>query len=333
MKPIPKHFSQTTLNRRDFLKLSMATYCTSILSGISGCQSSTPLKIACQIWPGYSFFYLARDQGLLPTNAIELIQTENLAASADALANGQVDGAALTIDEVIQLLDKGIALQIILVLDASAGADSLLVKPEIKKLSDLKGKRIGVESSNLGTIMLTKLLEASHLSHDDIISIPMNYDHLQAWNDQQLDGVISYDPVSILFAKKGLKRLWDSRGIPGLIVDVLAVRVEALEKQTKSLTHLVNAHFQAQLLWQKNPIDTTYLLAKILQIPPEEIKSAFMGIDLPDASFNRHYLSPPTKELKQSILDLSEIMIKNNLIKKTPNVDHLFTPDFIPGDL
>ena len=323
----------TSLNRRDFLKLSMATYCTSILSGLSGCQVSEPLKIALQVWPGYSFLYLAREQGLLSPHIVELIQTENLAASSDALANGSVEAAALTLDEVIYLMDKGIGLQVILILDVSVGADSVLAKPNIKELSDLKGKRIGVESSNQGTIMLTKLLEASHISRDEVQLITINDNHLQAWNEQQLDAIISYDPVSILFAEKGLRRIWDSRHIPGLIVDVIAVRVEAIEKYSKALTSLVNAHFQAQLLWQNNPFDTVYFLAKILQIQPDKVKTAFMGIDLPDASFNRHYLSPPAQELNKTVLELSEIMIHNNLIKKKPNLDHLFSPDFIPGDL
>jgi len=321
------------LSRRDFLHISAATLLTTVFGGLVGCGPTKPLKIAAQVWPGYSFLFLARDQGFISEKAIELIVTENLGVSSSALAKGEVDGAALTLDEVVHLLDQGVSLQVVLILDSSAGADAVMVKPEIKKLASLKGKSIGVESSTLGAIMLSKLLDASHLKTDDINIVTIGFDHLKSWGDQKLDAIITYDPIANLLEQKGLVRIWDSRDIPGLIVDVLAFRSEAVEKHSSALVEIVAGHFKAQILWQKNLIDTAYLLAKTLQTTSDQIKNIFMGLDLPDARFNRHILTPPTSELQKTVAEIAQIMVNAKLIRQIPSIDNLFTADFLPGDL
>lgn len=323
----------SAFNRRDFLQIGVKTLLATAFGGLGGCGAGKPLKIAAQIWPGYSFLYLAREQGLISGDSMELIKTANLGASASALVKGQVDGAALTLVEVVSILDQGLPLRVVLVLDSSSGADAVLVKPGIKKLADMKGKYIGVESSALGAVMLAKLLEASGLTRDDINIIAMDFDHLKVWGSGKLDAIITYDPIANLLEQKGLVRIWDSRKIPGTIIDVLAVRSEAIDGYSLALTEIVAGHFKALAMWQKNPIDTAYLLGKTLQINVDEVTSTFKDLDLPDASFNRHYLSPPASELKKTITDLIQIMIHDKLIRQPPDFDNLFTADFLPGDL
>ncbi len=320
-------------SRRDFLQISAGLLLTSAFAGLFSCDPGKPLKVAAQVWLGYAFLYLGCAQGLISDTSLELIKTENLGDSASALIKGEVDGAALTLDEVVHLLDQGLSLKVVLVLDISAGADVVMVPREIKTPADLQGKRIGVESSSLGNIMLSKLLKASQLTRDHIDVVLMGFDHIKAWDENKLDAIITYEPNAHLLEQKGLLRMWDSRNIPGAIVDVLAVRSDVVTSHASALTEIVTGHFKALGLWRKNPIDTMYLLGKILQIPPEEVKTAFMGLDLPDASFNRHYLSPPAAELKTAAADTAQIMMHDKLIRQVPDFASLFIADFIPGNL
>jgi len=319
--------------RRNFLKISAGILLASAFGGIPGCIPGKPLKIAAQVWPGYTFLYLGLAQGFISNTCLKLIKTEHLGESASALAKGEVDGAALTLDEVVHLLDQGLSLKVVLVLDISAGADVVMVAPAIKKPADLQGKRIGVESSSLGAIMLSKLLEANHLTHDLVQIVPMGFDHIKAWDDNKLDAVITYEPNANILEQKGLRRIWDSRNISGAIVDVLAVRSDVTHRHSSALTEIVTGHFKALGLWQNNPIDTMYLLGKILRIDPEDVKAAFMGLDLPDASFNRHYLTPPAGELTTAAAEIARIMAHDKLIRQIPAFDNLFIADFIPGNL
>ncbi|MEQ1528043.1 MAG: substrate-binding domain-containing protein [Methylococcales bacterium] len=325
--------SKSGLSRRNFLLISAGVITATALAGLSGCRPNKPLKIASQAWPGYAFLYLAHEQGFISNEKIEIMQTANLGESSSALAKGQVDGAALTLEEGLHILDQGISLQVVLVLDASAGADAVMVKPGIQHLAQLKGKQIGVEPSTLSDIMYAKILEVSGLNSDDIKRVRMNFDHVKAWEIGNLDAIITYDPNITLFEQKGLLRIFDSRSMPGRIVDVLAIRTDVADRYSTTLTELVAGHFTALNLWQKNQIDTTFLLAKILSIKPDEVKEVFKGLDLPDASFNRHYLSAPAEEMKKSVGEIAQIMIRDKLIKQHPAIDNLFTADFLPGDL
>lgn len=50
----------------------------------------------------------------------------------------------------MRLRGAGVALQVALICDVSAGADVLLAPPAIANLAALRGRRIGVESTALG---------------------------------------------------------------------------------------------------------------------------------------------------------------------------------------
>ncbi|MCK5188995.1 MAG: ABC transporter substrate-binding protein, partial [Methylococcales bacterium] len=99
--------------------------------------------ISSHVWPGYDLMFLAQKQGWLVDPNLKLLTTQSATDSIMALSTGQVDGAALTLDEVLLARDKGIPLTIVLVFDISAGADMVLSRAKINSLSELKGKRIG----------------------------------------------------------------------------------------------------------------------------------------------------------------------------------------------
>lgn len=320
------------LARRRFLTISAVAVLLGMLSGITACGPEKPLRIASQVWPGYGFLYLARQQGLFAKDAIQLLETGTLADSSAALVAGEVDGAALTLDETLHLLDKGISLKVVLILDISAGADAVMARPKIKSIEQLKNRSIGVEPSTLGTIMYSELLAASRLQANDANKVVIGFDHLQAWENSELDAIITYAPNIQQFEKRGLVNLFDSRQTPGRVVDVLAIRTEALHQHTNAISQLVSGHFQALYLWQTNPFDTSFSLAKLFGLQQTEVHDAFKGMDLPDIGFNRHYLAAPATEIKQMAEHIGNIMLNFGLISRSLNVDDVFIDDFLPGD-
>lgn len=262
------------LRRRGFLRLLARSMGLVATLGVTGCEPKQPLKIAAQMWPGYAFLFLARDHAFISAKHIDLIETDNLAHSSKLLLEGRVDGAALTLDEVLHLLDQGVSLRVILVLDSSAGGDAVLVKPGITSLVQLAGKRIGVENSTLGAIMFARLLEAAGLQAEHIQKVDIGFDHFEEVQRQQLDAVITYTPNTLRFENIGMVNIFDSRSIPSTVIDVLAIRGEALQDHEATVRELIAGHFQAQELWKHQPIDTVYGLAQLLRIKSSEVKAA-----------------------------------------------------------
>ena len=229
-----------------------------------------PLRIAVSPWAGYQFMRVASQEGWLPPDLISLQEMETLGDSAKALREGRVDGAALTLDEVLNILDNTPAsapdadLSIVLVFDTSAGGDALLVSSAIQSLEELKGKRIAVESSSLGALMLRTILDAAGLQKKDVNVDPMDYDHIKKWDSDKPDAIITYEPALSLLESRGLVRLFDSRKMPYLIQDVLVVRTETLKTHGTAVRALIKGHFRALKLWRINPIDTGYRLSSRL---------------------------------------------------------------------
>ncbi len=318
-------------SRRDFLRLTASSLAATAMVDLIGCASEQPLKVAGQAaWPGYSLMFLARKQGLLSEQEVTLTNTANLGESADMLLNGKVDAAAITLDEVLKIIDQGIPLTVLAIFDVSAGGDAVFARAEIKNLADLKDKSIGVENSNLGAIMLAKLLEAANLKREDVHIVPMGYEHLKSLEQNHLDAIITYEPTTTQLEKMGYTRLFDTRSLPNLIVDLLAVRQDREKPHAHALKMLIKAHFQALKLWQTNPADTAYLLADIMATPFDDVKKSFYGINLPDISYNVHYLSAPADELNQSVRDISSIMLREGLVKHPVGNNLRFVADYLP---
>jgi NitT/TauT family transport system substrate-binding protein len=285
-------------NRRRFLKatsmLSMATW----LGGLGGCSAPGPIAIASHVWPGYEFLFLAREMGWLNPEDAVLVETHHASESLEYLLSGKVRGAALTLDESLRVIQQGLPLCVVLLFDVSSGADALMVKSHIKSLSDLKGARIGVETTAVGALMLKKIMAKANLMPADIEVVHINNDtHLSNWQDNNLDALITYEPTATTIEQLGAVRLFDSREIPNTIFDVLAVRMDDAEQYRRQLQALISSHFRAQWAWKTNPIDTAYRLAKRLNAKGEDIPMLFRGLELPDLVYNRHMLGGDTSEL------------------------------------
>jgi len=99
----------------------------------SGCTNETEVKtfsIGTNIWPGYEPLHLAKIQNEYKNN-VDVITYDSATIVLNKFRNKEIEGAALTLDEVILLKDQGYNPVIIAVLDVSEGADVLLCKPNI----------------------------------------------------------------------------------------------------------------------------------------------------------------------------------------------------------
>jgi len=286
------------------------------LLAVGGCgEQQQPLKIARHLWPGYEFMYLAEALGQVDGNHIEFVQTQTAPDTLELLLSGQVDGGALTLDEVLRAHDRGLPLVAVLVFNISAGADVLLARADIDTLAELRGRKIGVETGAVGAIMLDRALHAAGLSPDQVEVVPLGLDEqVSAWRSERMDAVITYEPNASQIRALGARKLFSSRKAPNLIVDVLAFRPEALQRH-ESIRHLVDAHFAAQKHFLSNPVDAGYRLAPRLGVPPGQVNSMYNGLLLPQRENNMRLLSGNPPQLQQDASSLVSIMHAADMIQ------------------
>jgi NitT/TauT family transport system substrate-binding protein len=317
--------STVDLSRRSFVVGAAATGV-----GIAACDFGPPIRIALHPWPGYEFMRLAWRLGIVPRETAVIVDTATVQQSLAMLADGSVDGAGLTLDQVLGAGELGQDLCTALVFDISTGADAALAVPTITTVRSLRGHRIGVESSMLGTVMVTKLLEAEGLSRADVIIVDMDEDHIAAWDKGDLEAIITYEPNLTRLRSRGLRTIFDSRSLPKLIVDVLAVRRGLSGRRADGLRNLISGHFAKIDAWQTAPTDTAYQLASMAGTNVDEVFGTFRGMDFPDAVYNRRYLAPPALEMTAAARELANILRDAGALTRPPTMDGLFVADFLP---
>ncbi|MGZ8222981.1 MAG: ABC transporter substrate-binding protein [Methylobacter sp.] len=293
-----------------------------------------PISIATRVWPGYEPMCLARDKGWLNAQQVRLVEMASATDSLQALADGKVEGAALTLDEVLKARAAGLPVSVVMIFDISAGADMLIARSDIKQLAELKGRRIGFEQGAVGELMLTEVLRAAGLTKADVELVVLNVDrHREAWDRNEVDAVTCYEPLASRLLEQGGIKLFDSRRIPNTIVDVLAIRNDALGfSHAGAIHHLLSAHFRALDYLNRNPQDAAYRMAAHLGLPATHVLTALKGLVLPDAANNYRWLSGETPELLTCARKLSNIMVRSGLLKQEDELGSLIRADFLPTD-
>lgn len=321
------------MNRRAVLTGSLSVL-SGLLggAGLAGCQTSAaPLRVALNPWIGYALLFLARELGHLPESTARLVEFPSNTASLLAMANHSVSAAALTLDELLLAREGGLDLRAALVFDESCGADVVMVHPSIHRVTGLKGKRIAVESTAVGALMLSRLLEVAGLDATDLIKVPLTADqHVQAYTAGKVDAVITFEPMASRLRSAGAQQLLDSSRFPGLIVDVLAIGPEIGASGERHLRELVRGYFLALAHLQAQPDDASRRLAPHQQLSAADVLEAFRGIRLPSEEENRRWLAGPRPQLVQSADTVGRLMHGARLLRAMPSLEGLCAPDYLP---
>lgn len=320
------------VSRRDFILGLVGLTAAPLMTGCAA-SKPRPLSVAAHVWPGYEPLFLARSQGWLDDRQVRLVETPTATSTLQALSGGIVDGAALTLDEVLRARAQGLPLGVALVFDISAGADMLLARADIKRVADLKGRTIGVEQGGSGALVLGNALHAAGLTTADVRLVSMApVGQHDAWRRGELDAVVTYEPSASRLLAEGAVRLYDSSHIPRLVVDVLAIRSSELETKSSSIRHLLVGHFRALDFLRNRFRDAADLMAPRLRLHAEDVRLAFKGMELPGIADNRRLLAGAAPELLSSARTLSGSMQKMGLLSREDNFAALLNAEFLPSE-
>lgn len=327
--------------RRAFLAATSSIMLAAGLAPLAACSNAQepPLNISTNQWIGYELLYLNRE--LKQANAqdqdsrVRLVELLSNSDSLQALAAGTVQGAGLTLDEAISARASGLDLKVVLVFDVSAGADALLSQPGITHLSGLRGKRIGVERTGVGALMLDAVLREAGLQLTEVELIDLTVDqHLSAFKQRQVDAVITFEPIASLVAQAGGQRLFDSRSIAGGIVDVLAIEAHALNSSPRAVRQLLADYFVSLTYLNAHPQDALRLMAPRLNLTPAELQAGYKGLKLPNLEDNHRLLTGSPPPLESAASTLAGLMLRQQLLSHPISLsnfsDHRFLPE-LPG--
>lgn len=260
-------------NRRSFLFRGMTS-----LAVLSGCAEppAAPLRVGINAWVGYDPLVLARERGWTDATRLRVVDMFSNSESLRALRNGLLDAAALTLDEVLRETDAGLPLTILSVLSVSAGADAVLARPEVRQAVDLRGRRIGFERSALGALMLDQLLQEGSLRPEEVQVLAVEgAQHVDMLRTGRVDAVVTFEPMVSQLRNLGFRTIFDSRQMPGEIIDVLACRRGVRPEQAMPL---LQAWARGLAALQSNPAAAASLLAASAELSEQDYLQTLKGL-------------------------------------------------------
>lgn len=290
---------------------------------IFSCQpaSEPPLRVGSNVWAGYEALYLARELDLYPDNTVALKELSASTETLRAFRQGQLDIAAVTLDEFLRLSEQVEDLQILLVTNISDGADKIISRPEITSLYELKGKRVAVEENSVGSYLLYQALQKAGLSLDDVTLRPSTINqHIQLMQSNRADAVVTFDPTAYKLQQLGFSTLLDSSQIDGKIVDVLVTRKTLLNDRPEAVSQLIDTYWQAHNVLVNEPQKAYPLIAQRLNIDPSALPAIYQQLIMPDKAMNAALLSTG---LTDFIDDTGMFLLKQGLLKKQPDAKAL----------
>ncbi|BCX88907.1 NitT/TauT family transport system substrate-binding protein [Methylomarinovum tepidoasis] len=297
-----------------------------------GERPPSPLRVGTNVWPGYEPLYLARSLGHLDPDDIQLVELRSSTDTMQLLRSGDLEAAALTLDEALDVAQDGFDLGVVLIMDLSQGGDVLMARPGIDSLSALRGKRIGVESSAVGAILLDGALEAAALPVEAVDIVPLKVDeHEQAYRQGLIDAVVTFEPVATRLRQAGAVTLFTSAAIPERIVDVLVVRRDLVAGRTAALRRLLTGYFEALAYLHDHPEAAARRIAPRMSVTPAQALRAYRGLHLPDLAENRVWLEGPTPKLVEAATKIKAIMLAHGLLRREVRIEPLPEAAYLPG--
>ncbi len=326
-------FNLKRLIKQQWVKYLTFSFITGILAiALTNCipQSSSPLRIATNLWPGYETLYLAEDLGYYDNQPIKLIDYPSGTEEVKAYRNGEIEGAGLSIDQALLIASTQENVKIITIMDASHGADVILGQPEISDIKALKGKRVGLEPTALGSFFIARALEKNGMSVKDIEIISLEpLEHERAYKQRQVDAVVTFGPAVPKILEAGGKVLFDSSQIPGEILDVIVVNTEVMANFPQTLQALVNGRFRALKYLEENPQAAAIKIAKRTGVTPDAMLNAFKGMSQFNLEENQKLFNPNDPTFVNGLKKLMNIMLEKKLLPQDIDLTKILDDRFI----
>ena len=225
---------------------------TMLLGGTAA--GAEPLKIGHSTWVGYGPFYIAQEKGFFEEEgvSVELLVMEDVKTRLPAIAAGQVDAGATTVDTVLNFYSDRRPFRYLFAVDDSNGGDGIVANLDIESVAGLKGKKIAYTEGSVSQFYLGVLLKDIGLSLDDVEGVNMTAgDAGAAFVAKRVDAAVTWEP----WLTRGNQAehghiLVDSSTSPGLITDVLLTTTAKLEARLQEFQALYRAWVKA-VEWQK----------------------------------------------------------------------------------
>jgi NitT/TauT family transport system substrate-binding protein len=248
-----------------------------------------------------------------------------------AIASGDVQCAATTVETWIGWNAAGVATTQIFQLDKSYGADGMVVKPNIAKISDLKGKTVA--SSPPGTspyFALAWMLKKNGMSAKDVKVV--NLEPQPAANaiiagTEGIDAAMTYEPyLSAVRAKPEAGKIIATTLDYPMVMDTFGCTPKFLAENPKAAKALADSYFDAVDMIKAEPKKSFEIMGADVKQSGEAFEASQKYLRWQDRAANQKFFAGEHAAFSREAAD---VLMEAGIIKSKPDMTKLADTQFI----
>jgi ABC-type nitrate/sulfonate/bicarbonate transport system substrate-binding protein len=230
------------------------------------------------------------------------------AIATNALISDDLDYAVCTGPGISGAI-KGLPIKLVMTTQDKLGY-LLLVKPNVQKLTDLRGKTVGISTfgSQLYLTSVTLFRQAGLDPRKDVNLLPGgdNAARLAAMDAGKVDAIFVSSPADIFGTKRGYKvLLWTRDHVP-LTQNTVVVTDKKLQQSPEQVKRVIKASVEALRFLREHQEESISIAAKWLKLDLATTRAAFENY-LPCYSADGTLSDQALKDLIQYELDRSSV--------------------------
>jgi NitT/TauT family transport system substrate-binding protein len=304
-------------------------------NSISTPTGSNVVRLGFSAWPGWFPWQVAKDQKIFEAHnvSVDLKWFDGYLESIKALAAGQIDANAQTLNDTISSVSGGADQVIVLVNDNSTGNDKIIARDGIKTVADLKGKKIAVEEGTVDHFLLLRGLKKAGLQPEDIRLVPLETGKAAAaFVGGQVDAVGVFAPFTTQALKRpGSKEIFSSKEFPGAIPDHLVFNRKFVTEHPEQVQAMVNSWFDTMDSIKANTAKANEIMSKRAGVSITEYQDYATGTKIFTIEENLKAFQPGTTmtSLSYAAKEMSQFLLDEGLTLNKPDLSKLFDDRFV----
>lgn len=299
----------------------------------TGAQAQeTPVAIGMSGWTGFAPLTLAKEAGIFKKNGLDVsIKKIPQKDRHLAVASGDIQCAATTVETWVAWNAAGVATTQIFQLDKSYGADGMVVKPGITKISDLKGKTVAASAPGTAPYFtLAWMLKKNGLSIKDVKIVnlePQAAANAMIAGNSDIDAAMTYEPyLGAVRAKPEAGKIIATTLDYPMIMDTFGCTPKFLAHHPKAAKALADSYFEAVEMIAREPKKSFEIMGADVKQPADKFEASQKYLRWQDRAANQKFFAGEHAQFSKEAADL---LLEAGIIKSIPDLSKLADTRFL----
>jgi NitT/TauT family transport system substrate-binding protein len=314
------------------LILALLVCLSASCSGSAPATASAPLRVEWTLWQGDYTLLVANQMGFFKKYGVNVdpVRFDSSSQALSDLAGARLDGGLFTMSDF--LLGSSLAdIKAVYVSD-DKGQYSIVGSPGIHSVSDLQGKRIGLNLHTSAEMYVSDMLKTAGLTSNDVRYLEMSPDQVIKSSSTQIDAGLVWEPYTTQAIKQGKVVVFQSASESLLIPTLVVFRSSVLNQRPQDIRAFILAWDEAVQYRISHPQESLAIISKATGLTTSDLQ-ATGGISLFTISDNLNLFASIAGSDPNSIYYIAGInrnfLVTAGYLTTAPAITTLLDPSFL----